>query len=147
MPPRLRRVLPVLLLGAYVVYFEWTPFVFDWDLSRVAEKMPRGSQWLPLYHYAMGARAEDVRLFLRTIIVLGALAYAATLLWRRLAEGGTVLRVLKAAALAGGLGLVLEFGQFFLERVPSVTDVFCFAIGGALGAWVYICYPAPEPSA
>jgi VanZ family protein len=143
---RLRRLLPALLVGAYVVYFEWTPFAFTWSVSPVVEKMPRGAEWLPLYHYAMGARAEDVRLFLRTLTVVGALTYATTIAWRWLGEGDAARRVLRAALLAGGLGLVLEFGQFFLERVPSVTDVFCFAAAGALGAWVYLRYPPPVPS-
>lgn len=143
----LRRLLPALLLGAYVVYFEWTPFTFTWDVSRLTEKMPTGAEWLPLYHYAMGARAEDVLNFLRTLIVVGALTYATALPWRGFGEGGTARRVLNAVLLTGGVGLVLEFGQFFLERVPSVTDVFCFAAAGALGAWVYLCYPPPEPHA
>ncbi len=143
--PRVRRILPVVLLAAYVVYFELTPFAFTWDFSRLAERMPRRPEWLPLYNYAIRSRTEDVRLFLRTLILAGALLYAATLLWRRLAEGTRFNRILRAGLLAGGLGLVLELGQFFLPRVPSATDVFCFAAGGALGAVAYLYYPPPEP--
>lgn len=138
--PRLKRLLPVVLLGAYVVYFEWTPFLFTWDLSRLAEKLPKGAQWLPLYHYAMGGTANEVRLFLRTILVVGALTCFAALHWRGVGRGSGFIRIMRAAVLAGGLGFILEFGQFFLERVPSITDVFCFAVGGALGYWVYLSY-------
>jgi len=139
--PRLKVLLPVTLLAGYLVYVEWTPFVFTWDLSRLAEKMPRGAQWLPLYHYAMGGTANDVRLFLRTLLLVGALTYAMALRWRWLGRGTRSLSIMKAAVLAGCFGLILEFGQFFLERVPSITDVFCFAVGGALGYWVWTNYP------
>jgi len=51
----------------------------------------------------------------------------------------------KAALAAGVLGLALELGQFFLPaRVPSATDVFCFALGGAIGAWVSVRWEAAE---
>ncbi|HUT56375.1 MAG TPA: VanZ family protein, partial [Phycisphaerae bacterium] len=140
-PPRLRSLLTVVPLAAYMVYLEWMPFAFTWDLSRLAEKMPRGAQWLPLYHYAMGGTANDVRLFLRTLLLVGALTYAMALRWRWLGRGTRSLSIMKAAVLAGCFGLILEFGQFFLERVPSITDVFCFAVGGALGYWVWTNYP------
>ena len=134
---RFNGLLPVILILAYIVYLELTPFAFGWDPAAIREKMPKGAKWLPLYHYAMGGRAEDVRLFLRTIILVGALTYAAARHSRRLVQESRFGRILKAALLAGCLGLVLEFGQFFLDRVPSTTDVFCFAVGGALGHWLY----------
>ena len=139
--PRTRALLPVTLLAAYLVYVAWTPFVFTWAPSRLADRMPSGVQWLPLYHYAMGARAEDVRLFLRTIMLVGALTYAVMCRWRRDAESNRTGVILKAALLTGCFGLSLEVGQFFLDRVPSTTDVFCFAVGGALGSWVHVRYP------
>lgn len=139
--PRLKVLLPVTLLAGYLVYVEWTPFVFTWDPSRVADRMPTGAEWLPLYHYAMGGRAEDVRLFLRTIVIVGTLTYAVMCRWRRDAESNRSGAILKAALLAGCFGLFLEVGQFFLDRVPSTTDVFCFAVGGGLGSWVHASYP------
>jgi len=45
-------------------------------------------------------------------------------------------RILKAVTVAVAIGLILELAQFLLPpRVPSITDVACFALGGAIGAW------------
>jgi len=67
---------------------------------------------------------------------LGALSFCWNLRGGRLARGPLQRRMITSAGAAGLLGLVLECGQFFLPgRVPSATDVFCFALGGAIGAW------------
>lgn len=134
---RAKVALAVALVAGYVVYLEWTPFAFAWDSEAALAKVPWGAEWLPLYHYAMGAGANDVRLFVRTLVLLATLTHVAGLGWRRLSRGTRWSRACKAALLAGVLGLILEMGQFLLPgRVPSVTDVFCFALGGLIGAAV-----------
>ncbi len=132
---RVKGVLAVAAIGVYIVYVEWQPFAFVWDPAAMRAKLPSGAELLPLYHYAMGARFEDVRLFLRSVVLLAALVYAARLV-SRLGGRARVAGIIKAVVVTGFLGLILELGQFLLPtRVPSVTDVFCFALGGALGAW------------
>jgi VanZ family protein len=132
---RVRTVLAATALTVFVVYLEWEPFTFVWSVAAMGRKVPTGAELLPLYHYAMGARAEDVRLFVRSAALLAALVCTLRLGgWLR---GATRLRrALSAALAAGALGLLLELGQFALPRVPSVTDVLCFALGGALGGWL-----------
>jgi len=124
------------LILAYLVYAAWTPFSTDCRTEALRAKMPHGAEWLPLYHYAMGGRAADVQNFLATIILTAALTAAVKLHAR---QGGANRRPshLAAAAWAGGLGLVLELGQFaIIGRTPTTTDVLCFAVGGALGSWL-----------
>lgn len=133
--PRGQKLLALGGLLVYIVYIQWTPFTFTWDPALVRSKLPSGPEWAPLYHYAMGARLEHARLFLRTLVLLGALVYVARLGGGWLDRGPRGARALKAALLAGAMGLFLEAGQLFLPRVPSVTDVTCFAVGGALGGW------------
>ena len=129
------RLAAAALLG-YVIYIEWEPFNFTWNVEAMAGKVPSGAQWLPLYHYAHRGKPEDIALFVRTLTLLAALAHLANLASSRLSRGGRGWRALKAALLGGTLGLVLEMGQFLLPRVPSVTDVFCFAAGAAIGAMI-----------
>ena len=131
------------LLAAYIVYMEWEPFVVTCDAALMRGKIPSGAEWLPLYHYAMGARAEDVRLFARGVLLVAGLTYTIGLGRQGAVGGRRVRRMLTAAAWAGLLGLVLEGGQFLIpNRVPSITDVFSFALGGALGSWV-VTAPLP----
>jgi len=95
----------------------------------------------------MGARLEHARLFLRTLVLLGTFVYVARLGGGWLDRGPRGSRALKAALLAGAMGLALEAGQLLLPRVPSVTDVMCFAVGGALGGWAGAPkVPKPEKS-
>jgi VanZ family protein len=129
-----KRIVALVLLVGFIAYIEWQPFVFVLDAAAVARKLPRGASLLPLYHYAMGGRAEDVRLFVRSVVLLAAAAVA--VLWVPGRPKGR-RSILLAALLAGGLGLVFEAGQLLIpSRVPSTTDVFCFALGGAVGAWL-----------
>lgn len=123
------------LVVIYLVYLEGRPFQFRWEPPAMRQKVPRGAEWLPIYHYAMGARPEDVRLFCRTLILTAALALA-MLLPRSRPAGRREMAA--AVVLAGGLGLCLEALQFLLPgRVPSTTDVCTFALGGLLGTWVH----------
>ena len=136
-----RRTMLVLagtLLVGYLTYHQWAPFTFVWDARVIRAKVPRNLEWLPLYHYAMGGRLTDAGLFLRTVLLSGAVAYVGCLGgWP--ARGSAGRRILSAAAAMGLLGLILETGQFLLPpRTPSVTDVFCYALGGAVGCWAYL---------
>jgi len=148
--PVTRRTAAVVLLSAYIVYLAWTPFTFTWRVDAVSARMPRGAAWLPLYHYAMGGPqkgANAIRLFVRTLALIGALTVAAAMRWPRLYRGAGRGSLLVTALAMGLVGLILEFGQFYLPgRIPSTTDVFCFALGGALGVWVIRRYPS-EPAA
>ena len=142
---RRKIVLAAVLLTCYIGYHELRPFQFSVDVQAISQKLPRGTEWLPLYHYAMGARFEDIRLFVRTLVLLGALGFCWNLSGGWLSRGSLQSRMLKGASAAGLLGLVLELGQFFLpRRVPSATDVFCFALGGAIGAWVSVRWALAE---
>ena len=130
-----KLILAAVLLAGYLTYQQWSPLTFVWNPQQARAKVPVGLEWLPLYHYGMSGRLMDAGLFLRTILLSGALAYVACLGgW--FDRGGTGWRIAQAAATTGLLGLILEGGQFFLPaRIPSVTDVFCYALGGALGCW------------
>ncbi len=134
---RAKASLAIAALAGYLAYLGWTPFTFVWDPAAMAAKMPRGALWLPLSHYALSGRPNDVRLFVRTLTLLAALTCASRLRWGWLNRGSRWSRALKAAPLAAALGLILELGQFPIpRRVPSVTDVFCFALGAAIGAMI-----------
>jgi VanZ family protein len=131
--PRAGLLLSTLLLATLVVYLEWEPFDFTWDPAAMRSKVPSGAAWLPLYHYAISGRGQQVALFIRTITLLAAL----TCCWQLWTGRSAISRatVIRSSFLAGGLGLFFELGQFPLPgRIPSMTDVFCFAAGGAIGA-------------
>lgn len=131
---RARILQAAALLAGFIIYIELTPFTFVWNPQEIAAKIPSGPQWLPLYHYAMGAWANDVLLFVRTIVLLAGLTYTLRLSDGWLDRGGRPARIVKAVAFAAVMGLILELGQFLLPtRTPSVTDIFCFALGGAIG--------------
>lgn len=120
------------LLALFIIYLELEPFDFTWDPAAMSGKVPSGAEWLPLYHYAISGRGEKVFLFVRTITLLAAMTVCL-----RLSAPSPSLRtgMIPATLLAGGFGLLLELGQFLIPgRVPSVTDVLCFATGGAIGA-------------
>ena len=141
--------LAVVLLAGYLGYGAWRPFVFEFSVARLKESMPRGAHWLPLYHYAMGSPRKAPNA-VRTLALMGALTYA-TAMCLKLSVGRFRSRTwFRAALLAGFFGFVLEFMQAFVvaipSRVPSTTDVFCAAMGGLLGVWVYRYYPS-RPSA
>ena len=138
---RLRRTQKAIIAGSlllcYLVYLEWRPFAFHWDPARMSDKLPTGIQWLPLYHYAMGARAEHVRLFIQNLVLTAALTVSLLLRPGERRRSSARWRPFAFAGLMALLGAFLEAGQLLLPgRVPSVTDVFTFGLGGALGAWV-----------
>ncbi len=146
-PDALLRLAAVVLV-VYLAYIQWTPFTFAWSMDLAEAQFPRGTQWLPMYHYAMGARPEDVRLFLRSVSLLAAVAYC--LLGQRTNRPKTKRGRMVTGALIGlGLALALESGQLFLpSRVASTTDLFCMTLGGVLGGWLTHRHPLPDqPSA
>ncbi len=131
-------ILASCLLTVYAVYLEWEPFNFSWgEIRSFRSRLPSGTQWLPLYDYAMQGRGEQVFLFVRSLALLAALTYAVHFAWWGKGDGdgtGKWRSALRGALLAGFLSLALETGQFFLPgRVPSLTDVFCFTVGGGIG--------------
>ncbi len=133
--PRGAHVLAGALLGLFVVYLAWAPFNFA--LPAPAPDAPDSptARLLPLYDYALHGHGEQVRLFVWTILLLGATTYALQVGGVRDWRTGRLRRALLAAWVAGLFGAVLEFGQVFLPtRTPSTTDILCFALGGVAGS-------------
>ena len=123
------------LLAFYLGYHEWKPFVFTWDPQAMAAKMAdQGFGW-PFHRFASSLRGTgEIHLFARIVGVTGAIACIACAQSRFL-KGSWPLRAAKACLLTGGLGLVLEAGQFVIAgRYPAFVHVLHFTIGGSLGA-------------
>jgi VanZ family protein len=122
-------------LLVYLVYLAWTPFHFSWDPERLEKVLSSPVQLLPFYHYAMGAELNHARLFVQSVFLLAILVFLFRVRFGWFED--TRKGITTAALSAGVLGLVLEGGQIFLpSRTPSMTDVYCFALGGGLGAWI-----------
>ncbi len=133
--PALRVGLACVALPAYLFYLAWTPFDFIWDLDMIRRVRFSPVQLLPFYHYAMGAGLNSARLFVQSVLLLAIFVYLLRVRWGCFepSRAGIVFAALFAAL----LGLLVEGGQIFLpSRTPSMTDVYCYAIGGGLGAWV-----------
>ncbi len=127
--------LAIAALLTYLFYLWWIPFNFVWDPELFRKEVPSPVELLPFYHYAMGAKLNHVRLFVQSVFLQGILVYLLRLRFGWFEGAGT--RIALAAIFAGALGLLLEGGQIFLpSRTPSVTDIYCFALGGVLGAWI-----------
>lgn len=125
--------LAILALLGYECYLAWTPFNFIWALEPALRKLPSAVELLPLYHYAMGASLNHVRLFVQAIVLQGILIYLLRMRFFRFDQ--CQARLALAVLLAAVLGLILEGGQLFLpSRTPAMTDVYCFMIGAACGA-------------
>ena len=125
----------ILALACYMVYLEWRPFEFRWDRSAMAEKMPSGVEWLPLYHYAVSGLPKDVFLFVRTIALMAGIVFGLGLLGMPFSRTSRWRCFVLAAGVAGLFGTSLEMVQFAIPgRHPSVTDIFCFAVGGIAGS-------------
>lgn len=125
----------------YLFYLWWNPFNFIWNFDLVRNALPSPVQLLPFYHYAMGAELNHIRLFVQSVFFLALLVYLLRIRFKWNAPKYKV--VITAVLFSCLLGLLFETGQFFLpSRTPSMTDVYCFAIGGGLGAWLRL----PSPS-
>jgi VanZ family protein len=132
---RLKVELACEAIFLYVLYLAWTPFDFVWisDISKRVAFSP--VKWLPFYDYAMGSELNHVRLFVQTVLLMGMLIYLLRLRfpWFEKRSWG----LLTAIFLSALLGAIAEGGQIFLlSRWPTVTDVYCFALGGGLGMWI-----------
>ena len=137
--PRLSRrrklELGILALLVHGFYLAWTPFNFSLDGELLRRKIPRPIELLPFYHYAMGASLNHARLFVQAIALNGILIYLLRI--RFPSVDGSRRWVIPAMLLTGMIGLLQEAGQLLLPgRTPSMTDVYCFMLGGALGAWI-----------
>jgi VanZ family protein len=152
-----KAALATVAIVLYIVYLELTPFNFAWNSQYIAKKWPVGSEWLPLYSYALRGSMEDVQLFVQGIALSAAFIYCLCIWTDWLRRGTRIGRVLVAASVTGALGVTLEAAQFLLPdyavgqtivsgRTPSTSDVFCYAVGGALGALVWIMIPPCETS-
>ncbi len=119
----------------YILYLGWVPFDFHFDIKLITQKIPRGIELLPLYHYAMGASLNHVRLFVQTILLSVTLAYFVRLrfgIWDR-----SISNVVLAVILTGLLGVLQEGGQLLLvSRTTSMTDIYSYMLGGALSMWI-----------
>ena len=129
----------IVTLLVYVFYLWWTPFNFVWEPEMIQSGLPSPIQLLPLYHYAMGAELNHIRLFVQSIFLLGLFTYLIRLKFGWIERRVSVILI--AVLLAMALGLLLEGGQLLLpSRTASMTDVYCFAAGAGIGAWV----PLPQ---
>lgn len=132
----------------YMIYLWWFPFDFTWNVDNIQKGLPTFIEILPLYHYAMGAELNHIRLFVQSIFLLGLLTFLLRTRfgWTRFKRGGIFI----SAGIAGIFGMVLEGGQLLLpSRTPSMTDVYCFAAGASIGAWIpmpKIAHEASQPN-
>lgn len=127
--------LAIFALLIYGFYLAWTPFNFVLESDLIRRKLPTPIQLLPFYHYAMGASLNHARLFVQTIALQGILVYLLRI--RFPSFDASRRRIILAVLLGGLVGLLQEGGQLLLpQRTPSMTDVYCFMLGGTLGAWV-----------
>ena len=128
--------LAILAISGFLLYLGWSPFNFSWDQQLLRQRLsPAFEELLPLYHYAMGAQLEHIRLFIQNIALLTILVYLLRFrfVWFEISRYRIFLAILTGLT----LGLFQEGGQLFLvSRVPSMTDIFCFIIGGVIGAKV-----------
>jgi VanZ family protein len=127
--------LSIVLLLTYVFYLAWTPFDFSWSHERFQRVFSSHVQLLLFYHYAMGATLDHARLFVQSVLLQGLFVYLLKMRfgWFQSRCSGIAC----AACACGILGMLQEGGQLFLStRTPSMTDIYCFALGGALGGWI-----------
>jgi VanZ family protein len=125
--------LTVVALTTYVLYLAWTPFDFAYNPELLKQKLPSPTEMLPLYHYAMGAELNHVRLFVQGVALQLILTYILLLRFPRFDKKYT--RYILALAVSATLGILQEGGQLFLaSRTPSMTDIYCFMLGGVFGA-------------
>jgi glycopeptide antibiotics resistance protein len=137
------------LIVSYMIYAAWQPFKLNWGSAAIKAKIPEGIAWLPISHYALSALAKDVINFSASIVLAAALAFARRLIDQYGERPGPWSRPMSAAVRLAVLGLILELGQFLIDgRMPTTTDVACFAIGGYLGCCIAgrFITPKPEPA-
>jgi len=129
--PNLKLDMGVLALVVYILYLGWTPFEFQFNLVTLTKQLPTGIEMLPFYHYAMGASLNHVRLFLQTVLLSGTLIYFLRIRHPQLDK--YQLKFGLILLLTCILGILQEGGQLFLPtRTPSMTDIYCYMIGGVL---------------
>lgn len=138
-----RLILGITALSTYILYIGWAPFNFTYSAEALAASLPHGVEFLPFYHYAMGASLNHVRLFIQTIIFSAALIYFVRLRLNHTGYNGNHIFV--ALLISGGIGLLQEGGQLFLpSRTPSMTDIYCYMLGGVLASRIPLLYPQAE---
>lgn len=138
LPLRRKAVVAAVAVATYLAYHEWKPLVFAWDIHAMAAKLPLPLDWLPLRGFALGSRnTGEIRLFVRVTALTAAMVWC-TAAWRGwTATCSTRGLVVRALAVATGLGLLLEAGQFpVIGRHPSPSHILFFLVGGSLGAWL-----------
>ena len=125
----------LVVLLVYLVYLAWQPFDFVWQTKMLTRAFFRPVQLLPFYDYAMGGKLEQARLFVQSILLMAFFTYLVRIKLGWFENSNH--KIMVAAVFSALLGLVLEGGQVFLpSRTPSMTDVYCFVLGGMAGAWI-----------
>lgn len=128
----------IALILLYIFYLAWFPFDFNWRMELIPARLPSVLKLLPLYDYAMGASLNHARLFVQSIFLTAMLVYLLKIRLGWFKRDG--YGVLAAAFFCAFLGILQEGGQLFLaSRHPSITDIYCFAAGGCLGAVTGLC--------
>ncbi|ACN15108.1 putative VanZ-like membrane protein [Desulforapulum autotrophicum HRM2] len=135
MSVRKKMDIAICFLFLYLFYLAWFPFDFAWNQDRIQNVFSSPIKLLPLYDYAMGATLNHARLFMQSLFLLGILVYVLRVRYRWFENPKTGIWF--AAIFCATLGLLQEGGQLFLSsRTPSATDIYCFALGGSMGAWI-----------
>jgi glycopeptide antibiotics resistance protein len=119
----------------YIFYMGWYPFDFWFEFENVKKRIPALIRWLPFYDYALGAGINHAALFFQGI----ALQFFLILLLKL--RFGWFEKKLKGLAgalfLSSFIAVLQEGGQLMLlSRTPSPADIYCFAAGGGLCAWL-----------
>lgn len=135
----IRLSLSILGLTVYILYIAWIPFNFTYSAEILTKNLPHGVEFLPFYHYAMGASLNHVRLFVQTIILSTALVYFVRMLFQHSERHWFHISV--ALLIGGVMGILQEGGQLFLpSRTSSMTDVYCYMLGGLLATRIPLLY-------
>lgn len=144
LPRRLKLNLGIAGLVFYLLYLGWFPFNFTYNSEMIRAKFPHGVEFLPLYHYVMGASLNHLRLFIQSVVLSMTLIYLLRLrLWK---ADNLTLSLPLVLLLSGALGILQEGGQLFLpSRTPSMTDIYCYMLGGVLATRIPLLIEHTSP--
>ena len=114
------------------------PYVFDW---RGAGERLSWTSLVPLYAYYEKTTLQAVQDFVGGVANLMPVGVLFAFLRTGAERPGTRRSALAGSTLgAGAIALLGESLQVGLRRSPDVTDVLTGALGGFVGAWLWLAY-------